>query len=198
MELEHNKWVAGLRMDYPVDSILASHPIGLLPSKFLRAKKPRRPDTPTATQNVAEILVILDPAAQIFCSDTEPTWSSNTKKRMNLDRFPLWRFNFIVEIRRTHGLLSGISSTKKLVIPPWFSDTRRLIQVSHWIKLYPVSPHEISLGEYLFRVLMGEFYSIIQWSYFFGQFIIPSWLILIVTIVIFHCIPLHMMVLVSS
>ena len=187
-------------MDYPVDSILASHSIGLLPGKFLRAKKPRRPDTPTATQNVAEILVILDPAAQIFVQILSPP-GVQTPIRMNLDRFPLFDDSYH---RRTHGLLSGISSTKKLVIscfrwfpppPPWFSDTRRLIQVSHF-KVIPGFPTWNIAWCISIPCIDG-------WVIFHNSMILFFWLVhnsimidnLIVT---FHCIPLHMMVLVSS
>ena len=116
-------------------------PLACFPAK--NCEKPRRANPPTATQNVAEILVILDPAAQNHFR----YWAHLEFKHQLAW---IW-IDFVYDDsyhRRTNGLISGISSTKKLVIscfrwfpppPPWFSDTRRLIQVSHF-KVIPGFP----------------------------------------------------------
>jgi hypothetical protein len=73
MELEHNKsgWI-----ENPVDSILASHSIGLLPSK--KTAKNLGAQTPQLRRRMWLKYLSSWILQRRITSDTEPTWSSNT------------------------------------------------------------------------------------------------------------------------
>ena len=92
---EHNK-----TMDYPGIIQLIATAISC------SQEKPWLPNTPTATQNVAEILVILDPAA----------WSKFKQVMIGWIRTDFFLLSMTIPIIVITGLVSWISSTKKLVI----------------------------------------------------------------------------------